>query len=323
MSVKAVRVYEQGPPEVLKYEEAPQPEPMGDEAVVKLQAIGVNFTDVYTRSGMYPAKLPLIVGQEGAGIVSALGSGVKSVKVGDRVAYATSPGAYSEYAAVPAWKLVEVPAGLDSKAAAAVLLQGMTAQYLVRDTFPLKKGDDALVHAAAGGVGQLLVQMAKAIGARVIATVSTEAKAEVARGAGADDVINYSELDFEEEVRRIMGGRGVDVVYDSVGKTTFDKSVRCLRPRGYLVLFGQSSGIVPPVPPSVLQKGSLYLTRPMLGDYIATHEELERRAGEVFGLVVSGKLNVMIQKTFPLTKAAEAHRVMEGRETTGKLLLVP
>lgn len=321
--MKVVRIHEQGPPDVLKYEDCPEPRPREDEALVKLAAIGVNFTDVYTRSGMYPAKFPLVIGQEGAGTVTAVGPKAASVKVGDMVAYTNVPGAYAEYAAVPAWRLVKPPHGLDSQTAAAVVLQGMTAHYLVHDTFPLKKGDTALIHAAAGGVGQLLVQMAQGLGAHIIATVSTEEKALIAKEAGASDVIVYSRQNFEEEVRRITGGQGVNVVYDSVGKTTFEKSLRCLRPRGFLVLFGQSSGIVPPVSPSTLQKGSLFLTRPMLGDYTATHEELERRASEVFGLVQSGKLKVKIQKTFPLSQAAEAHRILEGRESTGKLLLIP
>lgn len=322
LMMKAVRMYEQGPPDVLRYEDAPEPRPREDEALVKLAAVGVNFTDVYTRSGTYPAKLPLVIGQEGAGVVTAVGPRAAS-EVGDLVAYTNVLGAYAEYAAVPAWRLVRLPPGLDPQTAAAVMLQGMTAHYLVHDTFPLKKGDAALVHAAAGGVGQLLVQMAKGIGARVIATASTEEKARIARTAGADDVVVYSSQDFEDEVRRLTGGKGVNVVYDSVGKTTFEKSLRCLSPRGCLVLFGQSSGIVPPVSPSILQKGSLFLTRPMLGDYTATHEDLEKRAREVFGLVRSGKLKVKIQRILPLSQAAEAHRILEGRESMGKLLLVP
>ena len=321
--MKVVRIYEQGPPDVLRYEEAPQPQPKEDEILIKLEAIGVNFTDVYVRSGMYPTKLPLVIGQEGVGVVSAVGSAVTQFNVGQRVAYSNVLGAYAEYAAVPASRIVVVPEELDPRNAVAVLLQGMTAHYLVHDTYPLKKEDTVLLHAAAGGVGQLLVQMAKSIGARVIATVSTDEKAAVARKAGADDVIVYTKQDFEEEVKRITEGRGVNVVYDSVGKSTFDKSLRCLRPRGCLALFGQSSGIVPPVSPSVLQKGSLYLTRPMLGDYTATHEELEKRAGDVFGMVISGELKVKIQKTFPLAQAADAHRMMQGRETVGKLLLIP
>jgi NADPH:quinone reductase len=321
--MKVVRMYEQGPPEVLKYEEGPQPQLGEGEVLVELKAIGVNFTDIYTRSGTYHAKLPAVIGMEGAGVVSALGSGVASVKAGDLVAYTNVLGAYAEYAAVPARRLVKVPQGLNPQTAAALLVQGMTAHYLVNDTFPLKNRDTILVHAAAGGVGQLLVQMAKQMGVRVIATTSSEEKAKVAREAGADSVIVYAEQDFEEEVKRMTNGQGVDVVYDSVGKTTFEKSLRCLRPRGYLVLFGQSSGIVPPVAPSVLQGGSLFLTRPMLGDYTATREDLERHATSVFDMVLSGKLRVSIFKTLPLSQASEAHRILEGRRSTGKLLLVP
>ena len=321
--MKVVRIYEQGPPEVLRYEEGPQPQLRKNEVLVELKAIGVNFTDIYTRSGTYPTKLPAVIGMEGAGIVSAFGSGVASMKAGDLVAYTNVLGAYAEYAAVPATRLVKIPQGLNPETAAAVLLQGMTAHYLVNDTFPLKKGDIILVHAAAGGVGQLITQMAKQMDARVVATTSSEEKAKIAREAGADSVIVYTARDFEEEDRRMTDGQGVDVVYDSVGKTTFEKSLRCLRPRGYLVLFGQSSGIVPPVAPSVLQHGSLFLTRPMLGDYTATREDLERRATGVFDMVLSGKLKVGIFKTLPLSQASEAHRMLEGRHSTGKLLLVP
>jgi NADPH2:quinone reductase len=321
--MKAVRIHEQGPPDVLRYEEVPEPSLHEDEALVKLEAIGVNFTDVYTRSGVYPAKLPLTLGVEGAGVVSAVGDKVTSATIGDSVAYSNVMGAYSEYAAVPASRLVKLPSGLDPKVAAAVLLQGMTAHYLVHDAFRLERGHKALIHAGAGGVGQLLVQMAKQIGAYVIATASTEEKARAARVAGADSVILYTKQDFEEEVKRLTGSQGVTVVYDSVGKTTFEKSLGSLSPRGYLVLYGQSSGIVPPIAPSVLQKGSLFLTRPMLGDYTATHEELERRAKDVFGLVQSGKLKVKVFKMFPLAHAVEAHRLLEGRETMGKLLLIP
>jgi NADPH2:quinone reductase len=321
--MKAVRIYEQGPPEVLKYEEGPQPQLKEGEVLVELKAIGVNFTDVYTRSGTYPAKLPVVIGVEGAGIVSAVGSGVASVGTGDLVAFTNVLGAYAECAAVPASRLVKIPQGLDPQTAAAVILQGMTAHYLVNDTFPLKKADTALVHAAAGGVGQLLVQMAKQKGTRVIATVSSEEKARAAREAGADSVIVYTNQDFEKEVKRMTDGQGVSVVYDSVGRTTFERSLRCLRPRGYLVLFGQSSGIVSSIAPSVLQKGSLFLTRPVLSDYTATREDLERRAASVFDMVLSEGLRVNIFKTLPLSQAPEAHRILEGRHSTGKLLLVP
>lgn len=321
--MKAARIHEQGHPDVLKYEEVPEPQVREDEALVKLSAIGVNFTDVYTRSGTYPAKLPLVIGVEGAGTVAAVGGSVDSVGAGEMVAYTNVLGAYAEYAAVPASRLVKLPQGIDPATAATVLLQGMTAHYLVHDTFPVKREDSVLVHAGAGGVGRLIIQMAKRVGAHVIATTSTEEKAAVAREAGADEVIVYSELDFEDEIKRLTSGRGVSVVYDSVGKTTFEKSLRCLRPRGYLVLFGQSSGMVPPIVPSVLQNGSLYLTRPMLGDYTAAREELERRANDVFSQVSSGTLKVKTFRTLPLSGASEAHRILEARQTSGKLLLIP
>jgi NADPH:quinone reductase len=322
--MKAVRIHEQGPPEVLKYEEVPDPELRDDEALVQLKAVGVNFTDVYTRSGMYPAKLPLIIGMEGAGVVSAIGSHVTgSLRIGDRVAYSNAVGAYAEYAAVQASRLVKLPEGLDEKLAAAGMLQGMTADYLVNDTFRLKEGHRVLIHAGAGGVGLLLIQMARDKGAQVMVTVSTEEKARIAKDMGADEAIVYTTRDFEEDVKALTGGRGVDVVYDSVGKTTFEKSLKCLSSRGCLVLFGQSSGMVPPIAPSVLAKGSLFLTRPMLGDYIATRDELEQRAGRVFGELRSGKLKVKIPKTLPLSQAVDAHRLLESRETIGKLLLIP
>ena len=321
--MKAVRIHEQGAPEVLKYEQVSEPELKDDEALVRLKAIGVNFTDVYTRSGMYPAQLPLIIGLEGAGVVSAVGSSVTDLRLGDAVAYSNALGAYAEYAAVQASRLVKLPEGLDEELAAAAMLQGMTADYLTTDTFRIKEGHKVLIHAGAGGVGLLLIQMAKERGAYVMVTVSTEAKAQIAKDTGADDAIVYSEQDFEEEVRRLTGDQGADVIYDSVGKTTFEKSLRSLSPRGHLVLFGQSSGMVPPMAPSVLAKGSLYLTRPMLGDYIATRGELEQRAARVFGGLQSGRLKIRILKTLPLSQAMEAHRLLEGRETIGKLLLVP
>jgi NADPH2:quinone reductase len=321
--MKATRIYEQGSPDVLRYEDVPEPTLKENEALVKLQAIGVNYTDIYTRSGVYPAKLPLVIGVEGAGVVCAVGGKVEAVTVGDLVAYANVMGSYSEYASVPAARLVKLPRRLSPEVASAILLQGMTSHYLVHETFHLARGQSALIHAGAGGVGQLLVQMAKQSGAYVIATASTGEKARVAKEAGADSVIVYTENDFEEEVKRLTGSRGVDVVYDSVGKTTFEKSLKCLTPRGYLVLYGQSSGMVPPISPAILQKGSLFLTRPMLGDYIATREELQRRAGDVFGLVQSGKLKAKIFKKFPLSQASEAHRILEARETRGKLLLIP
>ncbi len=304
--------------------ELPVPQPKANEAVVKLAASGVNFIDVYFREGRYKATLPFVLGQEGAGTVTAVGAEAKSVKVGDRVAWTSVQGSYAEYAAVPADRLVPIPQGVSEQQAAAVMLQGMTAHYLSHDTFPLKKGETALVHAAAGGVGLLLVQMAHNIGARVIGTVSTEEKAKLARDAGADEVILYTKSDFEAETKRLTGGKGVDVVYDSVGKTTFEKGLNVLRPRGMMVLFGGSSGAVPPFDLVALsQKGSLYVTRPSLANYIATREELVARSGAVFGMLASGKLKLRIEHTYPLTEAQRAHRDLEGRKTTGKLLLTP
>jgi len=322
--MKAVRVHEFGGPEVLRYEELPTPAPGPEDALVRLEAIGVNFVDVYQRLGWYKAPLPFIAGSEGAGVVEAVGSGVRDLRVGDRVAYAGVAGAYATHAVVPAARLVPLPAGVDTKQAAALMLQGMTAHYLSHTTYPLTPQDTALVHAAAGGVGLLLVQIAKMRGARVIGTVSTDAKAALAREAGADDVIIYRGDAFESEVKRLTGGRGVQVVYDSVGKTTFDQSLSCLAPLGYMVLYGQASGPVPPLDPQVLaQKGSLFLTRPTMGYYIMTREALLRRAGDVLGWAASGKLRVRIDRTLPLAQAAEAHRALASRATTGKLLLNP
>jgi len=304
--------------------ELPVPEPKANEAVVKLAASGVNFIDVYNREGRYKVALPFVLGQEGAGVVTAVGTDVKLVKTGDRVAWTSILGAYAEYAAVPADRLVPVPAGVTDQQAAAAMLQGMTAHYLSHDTYPLKHGETALVHAAAGGVGLLLVQMAHNIGARVIATVSTEEKAKLAREAGADEIILYAQQDFESETKRLTGGKGVDVVYDSVGKTTFEKGLNILRPRGMMVLYGGSSGAVPPFDPIILtQKGSLFLTRPSLGAYIATREELMARSGAVFGMMAAGRLKLRIEHTYPLAEAQRAHRELEGRKTTGKLLLIP
>lgn len=321
--MKAVRVHAHGGPEVLRYEETPTPKPASNEALVELKAIGVNYTDIYTRSGLSPAKLPITIGVEGAGAVYDIGQDVSEVNVGDPVGYTGVMGSYAEFAVVPSWRLVKLPSGIDEKLAAAVLLQGMTAHYLSHDTFPLKPGHRVLIHAGAGGVGLLLIQMAKQLGAHVFATTSTEAKAALAREAGADHVIRYEEEDFESEVKKLTEGKGVDAVYDSVGKTTFDKSLKCLRRRGYLVLFGNSSGPVPPLPPTILSTGSLFLTRTSLGDYTATRQELESRAGEVLDAVRSGKLKVRIFKTLTLPHAAEAHRLLESRQTTGKLLLTP
>jgi NADPH:quinone reductase len=322
--MKAIQVKQVGGPDAMEVVELPVPQPKANEVVVKLAAAGVNFIDVYVREGRYKAPLPLVPGQEGAGEVTALGSNVKLVKLGDRVAWASILGAYAEYAAVPADRLVVIPNGVTDEQAAAAMLQGMTAHYLSHDTYPLKRGETALIHAAAGGVGLLLVQMAHNIGARVIATVSTEEKAKLARAAGADEVILYTQTDFETETKRLTGGKGVDVVYDSVGKTTFDKGLNILRPRGMMALFGGSSGAVPPFDPMILnQKGSLFLTRPTLGHYTSTREELVERAGAVFGMIAAGKLKLRIEHTYPLAEAPRAHRDLEGRKTTGKLLLIP
>ncbi len=322
--MKAIQVKQVGGPEAMEVAELPVPQPKANEAVVKLAASGVNFIDVYIREGRYKSPSPFVLGQEGAGVVSAVGAEAKAVKVGDRVAWTGLLGSYAEYAAVPADRLVPIPQGVSERDAAAAMLQGMTAHYLSHDTYPLKRGETALVHAAAGGVGLLLVQMAHAIGARVIATVSTEEKAKLARGAGADEVILYTQSDFEAETKRLTGGKGVDVVYDSVGKTTFDKGLNILRPRGMMVLFGGSSGAVPPFDLVALsQKGSLYVTRPTLAHYIATREELVARSGAVFGMMTAGKLKLRIEHTYPLAEAQRAHRDLEGRKTTGKLLLIP
>jgi NADPH:quinone reductase len=322
--MKAIQVKQPGGPEAMILVDPPVPEPKANEAVVKLSASGVNFIDVYYREGRYKAPLPFVPGQEGAGVVTAIGSAVKSVKPGDRVAWSGQLGAYAEYTAIPADQLVPIPAGVSDQQAAAAMLQGMTAHYLSHDTYPLKRGEIALVHAAAGGVGLLLVQMAHNIGAQVIATVSTDAKAKLAREAGADHTVLYTQQDFEAETKRLTDGKGVHVVYDSVGKTTFEKGLNILRPRGMMVLFGASSGAVPPFDPIALsQKGSLYLTRPSLTHYIATREELVARSSAVFAMIAAGKLKLRIEHTYPLAEAQQAHRDLEGRKTTGKLLLIP
>ncbi len=322
--MKAIRVHTPGGLEALRYDDVPTPTPKAGEALVKLEAIGINFIDIYIRSGLYKSALPLTLGQEGAGVVEAVGPNVTEVAVGDRVAYSGTPGSYAEYAVVPAARLVKVPDGMDTKSAAAAMLQGMTAHYLAHSTYPLKAGDTALVHAAAGGVGLLLVQMAKKCGARVFGTVSTDVKAKLAKEAGADEVILYTLQDFEAEVKRLTDGRGVQVIYDSVAKTTFDKGLNCLAPRGYMVLYGQSSGPVPAFDLAQLgAKGSLFITRPTLGHYTLTREELLQRAGDVLGWIRSGQLKLRIEQTFPLKDAADAHRRLEGRQSTGKLLLIP
>jgi NADPH2:quinone reductase len=324
--MKAIRVNAPGGIEALRLEDLPLPVAAAGQAVVKIAAAGVNFMDVYQRTGQYktPLPFPLTLGQEAAGVVTAVGPGVTDVRVGDRVAYTGVQGAYAEYAAVPADRLVALPDGVSPQQGAAAMLQGITAHYLTTSTYPLKAGDTCLVHAAAGGLGLLLVQIAKRRGARVIGTVSTKEKAALARDAGADEVIPYTERDFEAEVRRLTDGAGVQVVYDSVGKTTFDKGLNVLARRGMMVLCGQSSGAVGPFDPQLLnQKGSLFLTRPTIAHYIATRSELVARAADVLGWVRAGSLKVRIGLELPLAQAAEAHRRLEGRLTTGKVLLIP
>ncbi|HET6862285.1 MAG TPA: quinone oxidoreductase [Pyrinomonadaceae bacterium] len=320
--MQAIQVSQVGGPEALQLAELPVPKPKPNEAIVQLKASGVNFIDVYFREGRYPTPLPFVDGQEGAGVVTDIGSEVTNVKVGDRVSYTGVPGSYAQYAAVPSVRLVHIPDDVSFDLAAAVMLQGMTAHYLLNSTYKLQSGEVALIHAAAGGVGLLLVQLAKRAGARVIATAGSPDKTELAREAGADECINYNEQDFEVETRRLTDGQGVHVVYDGVGKATFDKDLNVLRPRGYLVLFGGSSGAVPPFDLIKLsQKGSLYVTRPTLANYIATREDLEWRSKEILDLVGSGELKVRIHHSYPLADAAQAHRDLEGRKTTGKLLL--
>ncbi|HSB02034.1 MAG TPA: quinone oxidoreductase [Anaerolineales bacterium] len=322
--MKAIRVHQYGGLEALKVEDIPVPNPGVGEARVKIEAIGVNFIDIYHRIGRYQGPLPLTLGQEAAGTVDAVGPDVTEVRPGDRVAYASVQGSYAEYAIAPAWRLTSIPAGVDTQQAAAVMLQGMTAHYLTHSTYPLKAGETALVHAAGGGTGQLLVQIARRLGARVIGTASSEEKAARAREAGVDEIILYSQKDFEAEVKRLTDNTGVEVVYESVGKDTFDKSLNCLRRRGYMVLFGQSSGSVPPIDPQVLNaKGSLFLTRPTLAHYTANRDELLWRVNDLFKWIAAGELKVRIDKTFPLAEAAEAHRYLEGRQSKGKILLIP
>jgi NADPH2:quinone reductase len=317
-------VREYGGPEVLQYEETPLCKPGTGDARVRIEAAGVNYIDVYQRTGLYPRQLPFTPGREAAGVVDAVGPGVAELKPGDRVAYAIHQGSYAQYALVPAAKLVPVPDSIDTLLAAAAMLQGMTAHYLTHSIYSLHPGDTVLVHAAAGGVGLLLVQMAKRRGARVIGTVSTAEKARLARKVGADEVILYTHTDFEAEISRLTDGSGVNVVYDSVGKTTFSKSLNCLRPRGYMVLYGHSSGPVPPLDPHELySKGSLFLTRPGLVHYVSDREELLRRASDLFEWMTAGELQVRIDRTFPLAEAGQAHRYLEGRKTMGKMLLIP
>ena len=322
--MQAIQITQTGGPEVLVLRELPTPTPGPGQALIKIEASGVNFIDVYLREGRYPAQLPFIPGQEAAGVVDAVGPDASSVKVGDRVAWCGIAGAYAEFAAVPVERLVAISEGVTTQQAAAAMLQGMTAHYLSHATYPIQRGDTVLIHAGAGGVGLLLIQMAKRLGARVLTTVSTEAKAELARDAGADEAILYTQKDFAAKVKDLTGGKGLPVVYDSVGKTTFDGSLACLRPRGMMVLYGGSSGAVPPFDLIQLStRGSLYITRPTLKDYTATREELELRAGEVLGWVADGSLKLRLEYSYPLADAAQAHRDLEARKTTGKVLLIP
>jgi NADPH2:quinone reductase len=319
--MRAIQISKTGGPEVLELVELAMPKPGAGQVLVKIEAAGVNFIDTYLREGRYPATLPFIPGQEAAGTVVGLGGGVSGFSVGDRVAWNGTRGTYAEYACAPASEVLKIPDAMSFQQAAAALLQGLTAHYLAHDTYAIQAGETVLIHAGAGGVGLLLTQMAKRLGARVLTTVSTRDKAELSRGAGADKVILYTLESFVEEVKRQTNGDGLPVVYDSVGKTTFEDSLKCLRPRGLLALYGASSGAVPAMDPIRLMAGSLYLTRPTLKDYVRTRSELERRAGDVFGWVASGKLKVRIGATYKLAEAAQAHRDLAGRRTTGKVLL--
>lgn len=322
--MKAIQVQKYGGPEVLSYVDKEVPKPGPNQALLQIKAAGINYIDIYFREGRYPTTPPFVNGQEAAGVVSEIGSEVKNLKVGERVAYTGVPGSYAEYAAVPADRLVKIPEKLDFRQAAAAMLQGMTAHYLCRTTYPLKPGDIALVHSAAGGVGLLLVQMAKKLGARVIGTVSTPEKAKLAREAGADDTILYTQQDFEAETKRITDGKGVHVVYDGVGKDTFEKDLNILRPRGCVVYYGASSGPVPPLDLNKLApKGSLFVTRPTLLHHIASREDLEKRSADVLGAIAAGELKLRIEHVYALKEAQQAHRDFEGRKTTGKLLLIP
>ena len=321
--MKAVQITEYGGPDVMKYVDLPDPIAGPEQAVVDIQAVGVNFTDIYSREGVNPPGLPWVAGVEGAGVVRSVGAGVTNVAVGDNVAYCSFPGSYAEQAVVPAWRLIKMPDGLSTRDGAAVMLQGMTAHYLCHDTYPVQRGDRVLVHSGAGGVGLLLIQMCKMLGAYVYSTVSTDAKAELARGAGADQVILYTQQDFAEEIAKATDGAGLHAVFDAVGKDTFDQSVASLAPRGYMVLYGQASGPVPPIDPRVLGNGSKFLTRPGLGDYTANREELDKRAGAVLGWVQSGQLKLRVEHTFKLSDAPEAHRQLAARATTGKIILTP
>jgi NADPH2:quinone reductase len=321
--MKAIRIHQHGGPEAMVFEDAPVPAPAAGEALGRIRVSGVNFVDTYYRAGLYkPPVMPCVLGTEGAGVVTAVGDSVDSVRVGDRVAYATTLGSYAEFAAVPAWKLAVLPDSVDFAAGAAVMLQGMTAHYLCYSTYVLRSGDIALVHAGAGGVGQLLIQIARRVGARVIATAGTPEKAGLARTAGANETILYSSQNFESEVKRLTNGKGVDVVYDGVGAATYEKSLNCLRPRGCLVAYGQASGPIPAIDPlTLMSKGSLFLTRPTLHHYASSREEIQWRAGNLFAWIGSGVLQLHHDHMFPLSEAAKAHTELEARRTTGKVLL--
>ena len=321
--MKAVQITEFGGPEVMKYQDLPDLSPNEGQALVQIEAVGVNYTDTYSRSGVNPTTLPWVVGVEGAGVVKQVGPNVTQVREGDSVVYCGIPGSYAEQAIVPADRLIKIPQGLDSKASAAAMLQGMTAHYLCHSTYQVKQGDKVLVHAGAGGVGLLLIQMVKRLGGYVFSTVSTEAKAQLAKDAGADEVILYTSQNFAEEINKATNGQGVEVVYDAVGQTTFDGSISSLARRGYMVLYGQASGPVPPVDPRVLGNGSKFLTRPGLGDYTVTRQELDQRAGDVLDWVKSGELKLRIEHVMALSEASEAHRQLESRLTTGKVVLIP
>ena len=321
--MKAIQITEYGGPEVMKYSEVSDPVAASGEALVKIEAVGVNFTDIYSRAGINPPGLPWIVGVEGAGVVTAVGVGVDSINVGDNVAYSGGIGSYAEMASVPASKLIKLPDGLDARSGAAVMLQGMTAHYLCHSTYAVQPGDKVLIHAGAGGVGLLLTQMVKKLGGYVFSTVSTEEKAQLSRDAGSDQVILYGEQDFSEEIKKSTDGEGLQAVYDAVGETTFEKSISCLSRRGHMVLYGQASGPTPLIDPRRLGNGSLFLTRPGLADYTSTRDELEERAGDVLNWVKSGNLKLRVEHVFPLSEAPEAHSQLASRATTGKILLIP
>ena len=321
--MKAIQITEFGGPEVMTYKDLPDLSPGDGQALVEIEAVGVNYTDTYSRSGVNPTALPWIVGVEGAGVVRDVGKDVTQVREGDSVVYCSISGSYAEQAVVPADRLIKIPEGLDSKSSAAAMLQGMTAHYLCHSTYHVNQGDKVLVHAGAGGVGLLLIQMVKRMGGYVFSTVSTDAKAQLARDAGADEVILYTQQDFAEEISKSTNGEGVEVAYDAVGQTTFDGSISSLARRGYMVLYGQASGPVPPVDPRVLGNGSKFLTRPGLGDYTVTRQELEKRAGDVLGWVKSGELRLRVEHVMALSEAPEAHRQLESRLTTGKVVLIP